>query len=198
MIHPPHAPFGVPLLSDLDAIGQLRGLAERIHHAAEDMPFTDARHCVSDNLDELDDRVRDIASLIVHITSAAALADREPGTAVSAHDATWHRVTALTRAVGTLGRAMADLSAAIAHTGNLHHLAALPHSPEAAGAQQAARSLLDDRLNHARHHLHEAGHQLLLDAKQLTSAPPGSHGPQAPSGASVPPRPAKPAPTRTH
>ncbi|MCZ4101288.1 hypothetical protein G3I60_35590 [Streptomyces sp. SID13666] len=179
-------------------MSQLRGLAERIHQAADDVPLTDARHCVSDNLDELDDRVRDIAGLIVHVTSAAAFADRETSGPTGANDATPRRVTALTRAVGTLGRALANLSAAVAHVGDLHHVASLPRSPERARDQQVSRSAVDGRLNSAHRHLHEAARQLLLDAGQLTPTSRGPHSLHAPSAAPVAPRPVAPAPTRTH
>ncbi|MCZ4103453.1 hypothetical protein [Streptomyces sp. H39-C1] len=161
------------------------------------MPFTDARHCVSDNLDELDDRVRDIAGLIVHITSAAAFADREETGQAGANDGTRGRVTALTRAVGTLGRALADLSAAVAHAGDLQRLDGLLRSAEGARDQQVTRSALDNRLNGARRHLYEAGRQLLVEAEHITPAHAESHGPKAPSSAPLAPRPAKPAPIRT-
>lgn len=153
-------------------MSQLRALAERIHQAADDMPFTNARHSVSDNLDELEDRIRDIAGLIMHVTSAAAFAHRGVTSPAGAKDdAAQRRVTALTRTVGALGRAAADLGVAVAHAGLLHQAARLPGSPERAGTRQAARSALDHLLNSTRDQLYQAAHQLRLDADHLAPTP---------------------------
>ncbi|WP_244809063.1 hypothetical protein [Streptomyces sp. So13.3] len=153
-------------------MSQLRSLAERIHQAAQDMPFTNARHCVNDNLDELEDRIRDIAGLIMHVTSAAAFAHRVVSGHAGAKDGvTQRRVTALTQSVGALGCVVADLGAAVAHAGLLHQAAPLQGSPEGADARQVTRSALDLLLNRARDHLYQASHQLRLDADHLTPTP---------------------------
>lgn len=183
-------PQGAFLISDFDGLSQLRGLAEHIHRAAEDMPLTDARHSVSDNLDELEDRLRDITRLIVHVTGAAAVADRE----VSSHtgtqaETTRRRATALTNTVRTLGRALADLTEAVADAGLLHHDAALSRTP--GRTREATRSALEGRLNSARRQLNEAGRQLQLDAHQLT--PPAITW--APAATPTAPRPTAPAPS---
>ncbi|WP_198358321.1 hypothetical protein [Streptomyces fildesensis] len=169
------APPGSHRLSDLDARSQLRSLAEGIHQAGEDMPFTDARHCVSDNLDELEDRIRDIAGLIMHVTSSAAFANRGISSPAGTRDGvTQRRVTALTQAVGTLGRVVADLGTAVAHAGLLQNAAPLAGLPELTRARHVNRSALDQLLNSARDHLYQAAHQLRLDADHLapTALPP--------------------------
>ncbi|MCZ4124169.1 hypothetical protein [Streptomyces sp. H39-S7] len=156
-------------LSDLDARSQLRSLAERIHQAAQDMPFTNARHYVSDNLDELEDRIRDIAELIMHVTSSAAFANRGISSPADPKDCiTQRRVTALTQAVGTVGCVVADLGTAVAHAGLLQHAAPLAGLPELARAGHVTHSALDQLLNNARDHLYQAAHQLRLDADHLT------------------------------
>jgi hypothetical protein len=156
------------LLSDYDAMGQLLGLAQSIYTAADDMPLTDGAHSVSDNLDELEDRVQDVTGLIVQITHAAAFADREADRQAGAlADATRRRVVALAHAAGALAYAAADLGDAVAQAGLLHRLAALSKSPEHAQRYRSAHSVLDDRLDSARRHLHEAGRQLGLEAQQL-------------------------------
>ncbi|MFJ2175909.1 hypothetical protein ACIOHE_23830 [Streptomyces sp. NPDC087851] len=164
----PHVREGPPL-SGFDAMAQLRGLAEHIHRTADDMPLTGPAHAVGDSLDELEDHVRDIAGLIVHVTGAAAAADREarshPGVQ---NEAARRRATALTHAAGTLGRALADLAEAVTHFGVLHQAAALPRSPPLARVRNTSRSLLRTRLDRAREHLHEAGRQLQHDAAQLS------------------------------
>ncbi|MFE4054963.1 hypothetical protein ACFXP3_01415 [Streptomyces sp. NPDC059096] len=157
------------MLSGFDAMAQLRSLAERIHRAADDMPLTGPAHTVNDNLDELEDRVRDTVGLIVHVTGAAATADREARSHPGAQaEATRRRVTALTHAVSTLGRALADLTQAVAHAGVLHQAAALPPSPALTGVRDATRLLLNTRLAGAREHLHKAGRQLQHDATQIS------------------------------
>ncbi|MFC9431459.1 hypothetical protein [Streptomyces sp. NPDC056987] len=177
------------MLSGFDAMAQLHSLAGHIHHAADDMPLTGPAHTVSDNLDELEDRVRDTVGLIVHVTGAAAAADREARSHPGA-EATRRRVTALTRAVSTLGRALADLTQAVAHAGVLHQAAALPPSPQLAGVRDATLPLLNTRLDNAREHLHTAGRQLQHDAAQLS--PPITTGhpqvPAVPETAPVTPR----------
>ncbi|MFJ7997498.1 hypothetical protein ACIQ7D_10180 [Streptomyces sp. NPDC096310] len=149
-------------------MAQLRGLAEHIHLTADDLPLTGPVHTVSDSLDELEDRVRDIAGLIVHVTGAAAAADREarshPGVR---DDAARRRATALTHAVGTLGRALADLAEAVTQAGVLRRAAAPPSSLLLAGALDTSLSPLRTRLDSARQHLHQAGRQLQHDAAQL-------------------------------
>lgn len=186
---PPHLPE-----ADADAPSHLRGLAERIHRAADDIPLTGTAHPVTDNLDELEDRVRDVTDLIVNVTGAAAIAHREAGSRTDAQaDAVQRQVTALTHTVGALGRAFAHLGQAVAHAGHLHHDAALPRSPERAGTRAATRSVLDDQLNAARRQLHEAGRRLRLDSEQLTSRPTI----WARAAAPVAPRPTAPAASST-
>ncbi|WP_326812300.1 hypothetical protein OIE62_07595 [Streptomyces scopuliridis] len=193
-------PHGVALLHDFDATSQLHYLAERIHHAANEMPPTNATQSSTDNLDELDERAREIAALFIHIATAAAHADREANDSPG-HKAevTQRRVTALTHVVGTLGRALAELGEAVAHAGGLHQVARLPRSPDRVKTQRSMRSALDDRLDSARRHLNEAGRQLHTDADRLTARR-TPRSPQAPSAEPGAPRPAAPttASTRAH
>ncbi|MDJ0464690.1 hypothetical protein [Streptomyces sp. H27-C3] len=180
-------------------MSQLRGVAERLHRAADEMPLTGISQFPRDNLDELDESAREIAGLFIHIATAAAYADRETtGRPAQTDEATQRRVTALTRVMGTVGRALADLGEAVAHAGGLHQVARLPRSSERAKTERSLRTALDDRLDSARRHLHEAGRQLYADAERLTP-PRTPRSAQAPSSGLVAPRPATPTATpRTH
>ncbi|HET6858209.1 MAG TPA: hypothetical protein VFH94_14105, partial [Streptomyces sp.] len=152
----------------------------------------DATQSASDNLDALDESVREIAGLFTHVATAATYADREAnGHPGQQAEATQRRVTALTHTVGTLGCALADLGEAVAHAGGLHQVARLPPSPDRVDTHRSMRSELDDRLDSARRHLNKAGRQLLTDAMRLTP-PRTAHSPQAPSAAPVAQRPAAP------
>ncbi|MFJ9033634.1 hypothetical protein ACIRQP_35050 [Streptomyces sp. NPDC102274] len=159
-------------------MGQLHGLAERIHNVADELPLTDSRYTRSDDLDELDERVRDIAGLVTHLTTAAAFEDRSvnSGQGPSA-DVTRYKVAALTHTVRALAQALAHLGEAVSQAGRLHRLDALPRSAERSKAQQSARNAVNERIDSTRRDLNEAGRQLhhaanRLTARQGTTTPP--------------------------
>ncbi|MFF0408009.1 hypothetical protein BCL80_113120 [Streptomyces avidinii] len=153
-------------------------------------------HSGSDNLDDLDDRVRDIAGLITHITTAAAFADRTVRRDRNPESDTIRlKVTQLTRAVGALGHALADLGEAVGHAGALHQLAASPRSTQRSEAIESTRALLHARIDSARGRLNKTGARLHQAADRLT-APPAPSRSTSPSVTTPRPRPS-PAASRT-
>ncbi|WP_405729288.1 hypothetical protein OG885_10030 [Streptomyces sp. NBC_00028] len=159
------------------------------------MPLTDSVHSGVDNLDDLDDRVRDVAGLITHLTTAAAFAartvrrGRDPET-----DVTRRTVAQLTLTVGALGPALADLGDAVAHAGALHQLAASPRSTQRTTAIESTRALLHARIDSARGRLNKAGGRLHQQADRLVSlTPTRSHS----TTSAVPATPYSPAPSRS-
>lgn len=174
----------------------MHSLAERIHSAADELPLTDAVYSGSDNLDDLDDRVRDIAGLLTHLTTAAAFADRtvRRGRDPEAN-VTRRKVTQLTRTVGALGHALADLGEAVAHAGALHQLGAAPRSAERSKAIEAARSQLHALIDSTRRQLNAAGGQLHREADRLAAPPAPARSPRA--TAITPVSPPSPATSRT-
>lgn len=158
----------------------MHSLAERIHNAADELPLTDAVDSGSDNLDALDDRVRDIAGLLTHLTTAAAFAARtvRRGRDPEA-DITRRKVTQLTHTVGALGLVLADLGEAVAHAGVLHQLGAAPRSPERGKAIESMRSQLHALIDSTRRQLHQAGGQLHQEADRLTAPPVPPRSPRA-------------------
>ncbi|MFD4681452.1 hypothetical protein [Streptomyces sp. NPDC058461] len=141
----------------------------------------------SDNLDDLDDRVRDIAGLITHLTTAAAFADR---TLRRGHDPeaeiTRLMVTQLTLTAGALGHALADLGEAVAHSGVLHQLAAAPRSAQRTTSMESTRARLTARIDSTRSRLNKAGARLHQAADRLTTTP---TAPRSPHASATPPPP---------
>jgi hypothetical protein len=183
---------GVHLPFYYDQVGQLHSLAERIHNAADELPLTDSMHSAKDNLDDLDDSTRDIAGLLIHLTTAAASAvrtlhrGRDPES-----DITRRRVTQLTLTVSALGHALADLGEAVAHAGVLHRLSSLPGSPQRTKAIESARSQLHARVDSTRRQLNQAGARHQQEADRLTAPPTSNRSPRATNTTPVnPPRPA--------
>lgn len=175
-------------------MSHLHSLAERIHRAADELPLADAAYARGDSLDGLEDSVREIAGLFIHLTTAAAVADQAARTALGPEaDVTRRKATGLTHTVGALGRTLANLGEAVAQAGLVHQLGVLPHSPERSKAIESARSMLARRIDSTRRHLNEAGRQLHLYADRLTTAPLIHPTPAAPTAATAP-QPALPRP----
>ncbi|WP_216586358.1 hypothetical protein [Streptomyces brasiliscabiei] len=153
-------------------------------------------HSGVDNLDDLDDSTRDIAGLITHLTTAAAFAARtvHRGRDLEA-DLTRRTVTQLTRTVGALGHALADLGEAVAHAGALHQLGSLPRSPQRTTAIESERSQLYAQIDSTRRQLNQAGGRLHQEADRLTVPPTPNRSPRATSATPVPPP--SPATSRT-
>lgn len=126
----------------------------------------------SDSLDDLDDRVRDVAGLLTHLTTAAAFADRtqrhgrEPEAEINRL-----KVTQLTHTAGALGHALADLGDAVAHAGVLHQLAASPRSAQRTTSMESTRARLHARIDSTRGRLNKAGARLHQAADRLTATP---------------------------
>lgn len=153
-------------------------------------------HSGVDNLDDLDDRVRDVAGLITHLTTAAAFAARtvRRGRAPET-DITRRTVTQLTLTVGALGHALADLGDAVAHAGALHQLAGAPRSTQRTTEIESTRALLHARIDSTRGRLHKAGGRLHQQADRLAAAPTPTRSPSTTSA--VPVTPPSPAPSRS-
>ncbi|MBA2950271.1 hypothetical protein [Streptomyces himalayensis] len=142
----------------------------------------------SDNLDDLDDRVRDIAGLLTHLTTAAAFAARTTLRSRGPEsDITRRKVTQLTLTVGALGRALADLGDAVAHAGVLHELGALPRSAQRTKAIESTRSRLHGLIDSTRRQLNQAGGRLHQEADRLTAPPTPNRSPRATSTTPVTP-----------
>ncbi|MFD7017515.1 hypothetical protein [Streptomyces sp. NPDC059928] len=168
-------------------MSHLHSLAERIHRAADELPLTDTMYTRGDCLDGLEDSVREIAGLFIHLATAAAVADRAARTARGPEaDLTRRKATELTHTVGALGRTLANLGEAVAQAGLVHQLGVLPRSPERSTAIESAQSMLARRIDSTRRHLNEASRQLRLGADRLTTAPLIHPTPAAPSAATAP------------
>ncbi|MCG7207305.1 hypothetical protein [Streptomyces arenae] len=179
-----------------DQVSQLHSLAERIHNAADELPLTDSVHSGVDNLDDLDDRVREVTGLITHVTTAAAFAARtvRRGRAPEA-DISRRTVTQLTLTVGALGHALADLGDAVAHAGALHQLAAAPRSTQRTTKIESTRALLHARIDSTRDRLNKAGGRLHQQADRLAAAPTPNRSPS--TTIAIPATPASPATSRS-
>lgn len=141
----------------------------------------------SDNLDDLDDRVRDIAGLLTHLTTAAAFANRtvRRGRDPEA-DITRLKVTQLTHTASALGHALADLGEAVAHAGVLHQLAASPRSAQRTTSMESTRARLHALIDSTRGRLNKAGARLHQAADRLTATPATPRSPRASATAPVP------------
>ncbi|MGQ4383579.1 hypothetical protein [Streptomyces sp. SAS_270] len=187
---------GVRLPFPYDQVGQLHSLAERIHNAADELPLTDSVHSGVDNLDDLDDRVRDVAGLITHLTTAAAFAARTVRRGGAPEiDITRRTVAQLTLTVSALGHALADLGDAVAHAGALQQLAAAPRSTQRTTEIDSTRVLLHARIDSTRDRLNKTGGRLHQQADRLAAAPTPNRSPSTTSAITA--TPASPATSRS-
>ncbi|MFD4476440.1 hypothetical protein ACFWPU_10050 [Streptomyces sp. NPDC058471] len=169
------APEAPGPLTGLEQAAHLHSLAERIHHAADDLPAPESSHSLASISEEVEDQVRVIVGVFASLAHEAAVhgraAKRRPGTA----DALAHRKVALmTRVADPLGWALAKLGEAVSQIGRLHEISADPRTPERAQAIDSARAALDDRLFSAHRHLTNAAGNLHRDADLLVAAASGS------------------------
>jgi hypothetical protein len=156
---------------------------------ADELPLTTSPDTRSDDLDELDDRVRDIAALVTYMTSAAADADRSAnGNRAPSARTTRHKVAVLTHAVGTLTQALAHLGDAVASAGHLHQVDAQPSSAERRAAQRSTHTTVNEQVDRTRRDLNEAGRYLHHCANRFPAPPPDPTppSPPAPAGAPIP------------
>ena len=183
-------------LAGLEQAAHLHALAERIHHAADDLPAPEPTHSLASISEEVEDQVRVIAGLFTLLASEAAFhsraARRRPGPA----DSLAHRkIGLMTRAADPLGRALAKLGEAVVQIGRLHEINAAPRTPERAQAIRTARAALDDRLASAHRHLTDAARNLHQDADLLIAPVPSTRrapapptaGPHRPAALPAPP-----------
>ncbi|MGW2858263.1 hypothetical protein [Streptomyces sp. NPDC001205] len=199
------APEAPGPIAGLEQAAHLHALAERIHHAADDLPAPQSTHSLASISEEVEDQVSVIAGVFASLAHEAAVhartAKRHPGAA----DSLAHRkVAVMTRAADPLGWALAKLGEAIAQIGHLHEISAGPRTPERARAIDTARAALDDRLFSAHRHLTAAAGTLHRDADLLVTAAsrarraptaPPAH-PNRPRAALPPPAPMPPAASR--
>nr|WP_236072130.1 hypothetical protein [Streptomyces polyasparticus] len=114
----------------------------------------------------------------------------------SESDVTHRTVAQLTRTVGALGHALADLGEAVAHAGALHYLTSLPRSSQRATAIASTRSQLHARIDSTRRRLHQAGGRLHQQADLLAAAPASNRTPRTTNTAPVAPPIAAPSRSR--
>ncbi|MFD9484655.1 hypothetical protein ACFWBX_11745 [Streptomyces sp. NPDC059991] len=182
-------------LAGLEQAAHLHALAERIHHAADDLPTAESTHSLASISEEVEDQVRVIAAIFASLAHEAAVHNRAAKRHPGAADSLAHRKVALmTRAADPLGWALAKLGEAIAQIGHLHEISASPRTPERARAIDTARAALNDRLFSAHRHLTAAAGTLHRDADLLVAAASGvRRAPTAPPA--HPNRPPAPLPT---
>jgi hypothetical protein len=174
-------------LASLEQAAHLHALAERIHHAADDLPAPESTHSLASISEDVEDQVRVIAGVFASLAHEAAVhgraARRHPGAA----DPLAHRKVALmTRAADPLGWALAKLGEAVVQIGRLHEISAAPRTPDRAQAISTARTVLDERLVSAHRHLTDAACNLHRDADRLVASVPGAPRPPAPPTAARP------------
>ncbi len=176
------APEAPGLLAGLEQAAHLHSLAERIHHAADDLPAPQPTHSLASISEDVEDQVRVIAGVFASLAHEAAVHGRAAKQHLGAADALAHRKVALmTRAADPLGWALAKLGEAVAQIGRLQEISAGPRTPERAQAIDTARAALDDRLFSAHRHLTDAAGNLHRDADLLVAAASGARrGPTAP------------------
>lgn len=167
-------------LAGLEQAAHLHSLAERIHHAADDLPAPEPNHSLASISEEVENQVRVIAGIFTSLAVEAAfhtrVVDRHPGAA----DSLARRKVALTaRAADPLGWALAKLGEAVAQIGHLQEISSGPRTPERAMAVGTALAALDDRLASAHTHLNCAASNLHQDADRLIASTLGA--PRAPT-----------------
>lgn len=193
-------------LAGLEQAAHLHALAERIHHAADDLPAPESTHSLAGISEEVEDQVRVIAGIFASLAHEAAVHGRAARRHLGAADSLAHRKVALmTRAADPLGSALAKLGEAVAQIGRLHEISASPRTRERAQALDTARAALHDRLFSAHRHLTDAAGNLHRDADllmaattgaRLAPAPPPAH-PNRPPAALPVPAPVPPTASRT-
>ncbi|MEV7196909.1 hypothetical protein AB0N81_34675 [Streptomyces sp. NPDC093510] len=170
-------------LAGLEQAAHLHSLAERIHHAADDLPAPEPTHSLASICEEVENQVRVIAGLFTSLASEATfhsrVVDRHPG---ATDPLACHKIALMTRAADPLGWALAKLGEAVAQIGHLQEISADPRTPERAKALTTARATLDSRLASAHAHLSNAASNLHRDADRLiTSASSIQRAPAPPS-----------------
>ncbi len=178
-------------LAGLGQAAHLHSLAERIHHAADDLPAPQSTHSLASICEEVENQVRVLAGLFTSLASEAAFHSRAVNRHPSATDSlARHKVALMTRAADPLGWALAKLGEAVAQIGHLQEISADPRTPERARAIATARATLDSRLASAHAHLSSAASNLHRDADRLiapassirrASAPPSAERNRPPS-----------------
>ncbi|MFG2716975.1 hypothetical protein ACGFW5_01495 [Streptomyces sp. NPDC048416] len=162
-------------LTGLDQAAHLHSLAERIHHAADDLPAPESAHSLASISEEVEDQVRVVASIFSSLAHEAAVHGRAPKRHRGAPDAlVHHKVVLMTRAADPLGWALAKLGEAVVQIGRLHEMSAGPRTPERTKALSRARADLDERLQSAHRHLTGAASTLHRNADLLVAAASGT------------------------
>ncbi|MEU1073579.1 MULTISPECIES: hypothetical protein [unclassified Streptomyces] len=162
------APESPGPLAGLDQAAHLHALAERIRHAADDLPTPQSTHSLASIGEEVEDQVRLVAGLFVSLAHEAAVHNRGAKPHLDTADSLDHRKVALmTRATGFLGWALAKMGEAIVEVSRLHDNSGGPQTCQRAQA-------IDDRLFSARRHLMDAASNLHRGADLLVAAPSGS------------------------
>ncbi|MEU8954961.1 hypothetical protein AB0C93_11720 [Streptomyces sp. NPDC048518] len=171
-------------LAGLEQAAHLHSLAERIHHAADDLPASESTHSLASISEEIEDQVRVIAGLFTSLASKAAFHSRAVNRHPGAADAlARHKIALMTRAADPLGWALAKLGEAVAQIGHLQQISATPQTPERAKAIGTARAALDNRLASAHAHLSTAASNLHRDADRLIGSAAGTRRAPAPPSA---------------
>ncbi|MEU1329498.1 hypothetical protein [Streptomyces sp. NPDC005865] len=189
-------------LAGLEQAAHLHSLAERIHHAADDLPAPESTHSLASISEEVEDQVRVIAGLFTSLASEAAChsraAKRHPNAAASFAR---HKIALMTRAADPLGWALAKLGETVSQIGHLQEISTDPRTPERAKAIGAARAALDNRLASAHAHLSSAAGNLHRDADRLIAsaaatrrapAPPSAERNRPPTALPLPPTASRP------
>ncbi|WP_189298530.1 hypothetical protein [Streptomyces albospinus] len=193
-------------LAGLDQAAHLHALADRIHHAADDLPAPESAHSLASLSEEVEDQVHVIAGIFASLAHEVAVHGRAVKRYPSTADPLAQRKVALmTRAADPLGWALAKLGEAVAQIGHLQEISAGPRSPERAKAISSARGTLDNRLASAHRHLTDAASNLNRDADRLVAAAAGTRRaphsapalPNRPPAALPAPPPVSPTPSPT-
>ncbi|PKV84305.1 hypothetical protein [Streptomyces sp. TLI_146] len=169
-------------LAGLDQAAHLHSLAERIHHAADDLPAPESAHSLASISEEVEDQVHVVAGIFASLAHEAAVHGRAVRQHTGAPDSVaHHKVVLMTRAADPLGWALAKLGEAVVQIGLLHEISADPRTPERAQALSRARTVLDERLHSAHRHLTDAAGDLHRDADLLVAAAVGTRRAPSPS-----------------
>lgn len=176
-------------LAGLEQAAHLRSLAERLHHAADDLPAPESTHSLASISEDVENQVRVIAGVFASLAHEAAVhgrtAKQHPGAAGALAR---RKVALMTRAADPLGWALAKLGEAVAQIGRLHEISGSPRVPQRAQAIDTARAALDDRLFSAHRHLTDAAGNLHRDADLLVAAASGARrAPTAPPAPRIQP-----------
>ncbi|WP_435124580.1 hypothetical protein [Actinacidiphila sp. bgisy144] len=175
------------MTSAYDDISEMHGLAERVHLVAEDLAVLDSPSSRCD-FDDLDRWMREIATVVAHMTTAAAHADRSLDGALRYPAVTQNKIVALAESVRVLTQALARLGDAMAQAGLLRQLEPEAWNGQHVRARRVARDTVQGHLVRARLHLNDGGYQLHRAADRLlASLPPGTIWSQSTSPPQAPP-----------